>query len=302
MKKGTAAFKTIVLAICAVSAVLIYLGGCGGGGTGGDKGTLKLSIVDKPSDDYQTVMIAIREIRVVPAGQENDNDNDPRLPVLVRFATPERINVLDFKFIQKALGEVVLPAGTYNQIRLILEPNPGGQQDPENYLILKSDPNTKIALTTPSGAQSGLKVNGPITVTAGVASTYMIDFDPNTAIVQAGNSGKYNFKPTGIRLVKTLDLAQFGSILGNVTAFQQWSTATVSIKRRGTINDTDPIAAARIFANYTSGSWQAPFSAFVPASTYKTFISAGGFRVYSSPELTVTEGAATDIGNITLEQ
>jgi len=305
MRNRTVAFRPMIIAICAITVAVTYLGGCGGGGSA-STGTLKLSITDKQSDDFQSVVIAISEIRVVPNGREGSNDSDPGLPVLAKFDTPKVVDVMQLHFIQQALGEVVLPAGRYSQIRLILAANPNGNQDPVNYLTLKSDPNTKIALTTPSGQQSGLKVLGPVEIKAGVINAVMIDFDPNTAIVKRGSSNEYNFKPTGIRLIQTDSvLSEFGSIVGNVsTAFQQWSSATVSVKRRGTITDTDPIASGRIFATYTSGKWQAPFSAFVPASEpgwgYKTFISSNGFAIYSSSALPVVQGQATDLGEIVL--
>ena len=306
MKEKASAFRYIILTVFAILATVLYLGGCGGGGST-STGTLKLAITDKQSDQFQNVVIAIKEIRVVPAGHENAADNDAALPVLAKFDTPKVLDIMTLQFVQEALGDVVLPAGTYSQIRLILAPNPNGNQDPVNYLTLKTDPNTKIALTTPSGQQSGLKVLGPITVKPGVINAVMIDFDPNTAIVQRGSTNQYNFKPTGIRLIQMANvLDTFGSIIGNVSAMQNWSSATVSIKRRGSINDTTPIAAGQIFANYTSGKWQAPFSAFVPASPtdnsfgYKTFISANGFAVYSSATVPVIVNQATNLGEIGL--
>ncbi|MGB9081669.1 MAG: DUF4382 domain-containing protein, partial [Desulfuromonadaceae bacterium] len=219
--------------LAAVTVALFQFQGCGGSSSSAaPTGTLKLSITDKMSDDFENVVISIREIRVVPAGRENAPDNDPGLPVVVRFATPKVIDVMLLQFVQQALGDVVLPAGTYSQIRLILEPNPNGQgQQPANYLVLKSNLNTKIPLTTPSGQTSGLKVLGPLAIKPGIINAVMIDFDPNTAVVARGN-GDYNLKPTGIRLVQMADmLTQYGSISGTVTAFDSWSSASVSVKR-----------------------------------------------------------------------
>ncbi len=290
-----------------VSLALLQFQGCGGGGgaSTASTGTLKLAITDKNSDNYANVVISIREIRVVPAGRENAADDDPGLPLVVRFATPKVIDVMQLQFVQQALGDVVLPVGSYSQIRLILEPNPNGQgQPPLNYLVLKSDLATNIPLTTPSAQQSGLKVLGPIEIKPGVINAVMIDFDPNTAIVVRGN-GDYNLKPTGIRLVQMSDvLTSYGSISGIVSAFDSWSSATVSVKRRGSINDTDPIASGRVFSNFTSGAWQAPFAAFVPPSTatvsYKTFITTNGFRLYSSAAIPVLQGQTSDLGTIPL--
>ena len=306
MKQRTAHFKTMLVTICAMATVFAYLAGCSGGGGDSPKGTLKLSITDKQSDDFAEVIVAIREIRVVPSGQEGAADNDPGLPVLASFSTPKVIDIMKLQFVQESLGEIILPAGDYSQIRLILEPNPSGNQQPVNYLTLTTAPTARIALDTPSGPQSGLKVLGPIEVKAGVINAVMIDFDPNTAIVSRGASGGYNLKPTGIRMLQlSSELQQFGSILGNVSStFKDWSSATVAIRRRGAINDSDPIAAGRIFSSYTSARWQAPFSAFVPAGTgsvnYKAFITANGFALYSSQAVGVVQGQATDLGEITL--
>ncbi|MDD2897527.1 MAG: DUF4382 domain-containing protein [Desulfuromonadaceae bacterium] len=288
---------------------LLQLQGCGGSGSSNTPttGTLKLSITDKATDDFEKVVISIREVRVVPIGKENSADDDPALPVVAHFSTPQVIDVMTLQFVQQALGEIVLPAGSYSQVRLILEPNPNGQgQTPLNYVVMKNT-TAKIPLTTPSAQQSGLKVLGPIAIKQGVINAVMIDFDPNTAIVARGN-GDYNLKPTGIRLVQMANvLTQYGSISGTVLSTStDWSSATVSVKRRGTINDVDPIAAGRIFSNYTSGAWQAPFAAFVPASSqtvsYKTFITSQGFRTYSSAVQGVIQGQTTDLGDIYLQQ
>jgi hypothetical protein len=311
MTRRNVSLKTTLVALCFLMA-LYQLAGCSGGGGssvpigGATTGTLKLAITDKPSDNYGQVVVAVREVRVVPAGLDGAADNDARLPVVVHFNTPQVIDVMQLQFAQQVLGEIVLPAGSYSQIRLILEPNPNGHgQTPLNYLTLKSDPSTKIPMNTPSAQQSGLKILGPLEVKPGVINAVTIDFDPNTAVVAMGN-GSYNLKPTGIRMVQLAnDMMQFGTIGGNVSAtFKDWSSATVSIKRRGAINDSAPIAMGRIFSSYTSGRWQAPFTAFVPSSTqtvsYKTFISANGFRIYSSPAVSVTQGQLTDIGEVPL--
>lgn len=78
----------------------------------------------------------------------------------------------------------------------------------------------------------------------------------------------------------------------------------MSVKRRGSTNDNDPISAGLIFSNCTGGAWQAPFAAFVPPNalpvTYKAFVTANGFQVYSSSAISVSTGLATDLGTIPL--
>jgi hypothetical protein len=291
---------------------LLQVFGCGGGNGGGGTspaaatGTLKLAITDKQSDEYAKVVISIREIRLAPTGKENAADDDPGLPVLATFSTPRVIDVMQLQYAQQALGEKVLPSGTYNQIRLVLETNPAGQgQDPVNYVVLKSAPDVKRPLKAPSSQQSGLKLLGTVTVTANTLNVVTIDFDPNTAIVARGNAD-FTLKPTGIRLVQTsADLTTFGAIAGTVSSsFKDWSSATVSVKRRGTVVDVDPLAVGKVFSSYSGGKWLGPFTSFVSPNaqgvSYKAFIAATRFRLYSSPGVSVTQGQTTNLGTITL--
>lgn len=289
-----------VVLLVAVFA-LSQLPGCGGGGSGSTAptGTLQVGLTDKQSDDFAKVIVAIKEVRVVPAGLENAADNDSRLPVVVSYSTPHVVDVLTLRFQQDVLGTVPLAAGTYNQVRLILAENPSGQgREPVNYLTLKTASTVKIPLTTPSGQQSGLKVGGRFEVKAGVINAILLDFDPNTAIVARGN-GDYNLKPNGIRIVQPATaLGSFGSLSGTVAStFKDWSSATVSVVPQSGVT---PVAAGTIFSNFTSNRWEAPFSAFVPGGSYRLHVVARGFEPYSSPVQTVTAGSDTPLGDIVL--
>jgi len=281
--------------------LMLALGGCGGsGGATVATGTLKVGLIDKQSDSFAQVVVAIKEVRVVPAGLENAADDDSRLPVVVSYSTPHTVDVLTLRFQQEILGSIPLPAGSYHQLRLILEPNPSGQgREPVNYLTLITDPTVKIPLTTPSGQQSGLKVLGDFQVRAGIINAILIDFDPNTAIVARGN-GAYNLKPTGIRIMQPSAplAAGFGSLAGTVVStFKDWSSATVSVVPQATAT---PIAAGTVFSNFTSNRWEGQFSAFVPAGTYRLHVQSRGFAPYSTPFRTVTSSSETPLGELSL--
>jgi uncharacterized protein DUF4382 len=280
--------------------LVAQLPGCGGssGGTAAS-GRLQVGLTDKQSDSFQNVVVTIREVRVVPAGLEDAPDDDSRLPLVIRYTTPHVVDILTLRFQQELLGDITLPAGTYNQVRLILEPNPTGQgRDPVNYLTLKTAPAVKIPLTTPSAQQSGLKVLGRFSVTAGSINAILLDFDPNTAVVARGN-GAYNLKPTGIRIVQPAGpLTGFGSLSGTVAAtFKDWSSATISVVPQGA---TSAIAAGTVFSNFSGGRWEAPFAAFVPGGTYRLHVLSRGFTPYSSPLQTVITGSDTSLGDVLL--
>lgn len=308
MVRGTVSFKTALVAIFTLTLALGLLAGCGGGGSSGSAqstGTLKVAITDSPSHNFAEVWIKVKAIKVVPVGyNQNAADDDPQLitiPVDPSLPATPSINVLTLAYVQQLLGTAVLPTGTYSQVRLILEPNPPGP-NPVNYVVLNGD-STKIPLKTPSGQQSGLKILGKFVVEPGIINAIAIDFDPNTAIVERGNTTqneKYILKPTGIRIMQMANiLSTYGSISGILTALvpSSWTSATVSVVPQG---QTSAIAAGALFNNYTSAGWT-PFVSNVPAGTYRVHVSAEGFRKYSSPVTQVTVHNNSSLGTITLQ-
>lgn len=293
--------------ICSVIGVFLLaavafaqLSGCSGNGGGSaSSGTLQVGLTDKPSDAFQHVVVTIREVRLVPPGLENAQDNDPRLPIVVSYSTPHVVDILTLRLQQEILGTITIPAGNYNQVRLILEPNPNGQgQDPVNYLTLKSNPGVKIPLKTPSAQQSGLKVLGRFEVKPGIINAILLDFDPNTAIVARGNDD-YILKPTGIRIVQSAGpLANFGSLSGTVVStFKDWSSATVTVAPQG---GSSALASSIIFSNLSGSRWEGAFSAFVPGGTYRVHVQSKGFAPYSSALKPVNSGSDTPLGDVLL--
>lgn len=280
--------------------------GCGGSGSSGTgvvtsgATRLQVGLTDKMSDEFETVVISIKEIRVVPAGREHMPDGHSSLPVIATFETPRTVDILTLRFQQDILGTAVIPPGSYNQVRLVLAPNPTAPgAEPVNYLTLKSNPSVKIPLKTPSGHESGLKVLGRFTVQEGALNAILLDFDPNTAIVAHGHGG-YILKPTGIRVVQPTSpiYNEFGSLSGTViSTFKDFSSATIAVVPQG---GTTPAASGTVFSNFSSNRWEAPFTSFVPGGTYRVHVQAKGFQPYSSALQSVTVGSDTPLGNLEL--
>jgi len=131
------------------------------------------------------------------------------------------------------LGSATLTAGSYNGLRLIIDPN-------QSSITLKNGKkltNTSSpSVTFPSASRSGLKIllSKPLTVVGGTTTNLLVDFDVNDSFVMRGNSIEQNgllFKPVirgsvtdaatvnaTIRLANAgnnpLDLLQGTSILG----------------------------------------------------------------------------------------
>lgn len=285
--------------------VFAFIAGCGGGGgsdgAGANSGTLKVNITDAPAThDFASVWVTIEKVVVVPAGSEELHDDDSRLPVVVTYAAGRKMNIMNLRFVQEALGSAVLPAGRYSQVRLILAAN---QPTLKNYMTLTSDPDHEIPLTTPSAQRTGLKIPGTFTVTAGTLNTIVLDFDPNTAIVFRGNSGEYNLKPTGIRILQIYNsISNAAGIRGEIRSplFQRWSTAKVTVRN----SFSSAVTAGVVFSNFSSpGVWKSSFTAYVPANRYRVYVQAYRdtmqrrpvFPLYSSPPFNVTSGTYTEV-------
>ncbi len=250
---------------------LPFLAGCGGDGssTSGSTGRVQVGLTDQLSA-YSAVVLSIREVRVVPNG--NENAPTGTWPAVVTFNPSRVVDVARLQFQQQILGDALIGVGVYHQLRLVLDNNPA-TGDPVNYVI-RTGETTKLPLNTPSAHQSGLKINGDFAVVAGQTTALTLDFDPERAIVQAGNSGNLNLKPTGIRLVQTpANLTTFGVIAGTIAPVGAFSTAVVYAIPVGS---TTPIAAG--YVNPDDGT----FRIFVPAGTYYLRIVANGFATYDT--------------------
>lgn len=161
-----------------------------------ENGTTKLQValIDAPAD-YEQVNIDIQDVQV---NFSTDDSGWESLDVVEAGV----YDILDLtNGVEAQLANVEVPAGRLNQIRLILGPN--------NSIVINGQ---TIDLTTPSAQQSGLKLNVNADLLEGIDYKLLLDFDAARSIVEAGNSGKYNLKPT----IRVINEALNGSIKGEV--------------------------------------------------------------------------------------
>ena len=177
-----------VLAVASLAAC----GGGGGAGAGAETGTLKLAVTDAPACGYDSVNVTIEKVRVHQSSTASDTDSGWSEIVL---SPALRVDLLALQNGALAeLGQVTLPTGTYNQMRLVLADN-NGASSPANWVKLSSDQSV-VELKTPSGQQSGVKAKQfNIDIGANQLANFVIDFDACKSVVIAGNSGQYLLKP-----------------------------------------------------------------------------------------------------------
>jgi len=151
-------------------------------------GRLTVLLTDNPAN-LDSAIVTIRRIDLVPEDAEDgDGDEDDESEIL-RFPVEERpIDLLQLQDgVTTTLADVDVPAGEYEQIRLVL--------GDENYVVAGGE---RQDLQVPSGQQSGIKILLPDEVEVendGDQIELTLDFDVHDSFVLRGN-GRYLFKPT----------------------------------------------------------------------------------------------------------
>src|SRR5574341_482636 len=175
----------------------MVVAGCGGSGDGGGgtgTGTASVSMTDAPACGYDQVNVTVNKVRIHQS--DTADDNTPGWTD-IKLNPARKINLLDLNdptqpnFALLMLGQTPLVAGHYTQLRLVLVPN-NGSSPPNNSVVLSGIPG-EIALDTPSGIQSGIKLIHQFTVDSGQRVDLLLDFDACKSIVQTGN-GTYKLK------------------------------------------------------------------------------------------------------------
>lgn len=209
-------------ALFAAVALLAGAAGCGSSADGGtaQTGQLDVALTDAPAP-YQAVNVTVEAVRVRPAAAAGDDAWHE-----IVLDPPRRIDLLELSNgATLDLGSLSLPAGRYDQIRLVLAENGGGAQALRNSVVLDDAQRTEIALKTPSAARSGLKVKGEFEIVAGERSEIVLDFDAHRSVVVAGNSGQRILKP----VINAIVIAAAGKaeIGGHVGVPDAWVSAQV---------------------------------------------------------------------------
>jgi hypothetical protein len=209
---------TITTKVLVVTAAAALLAACGGGSGGdGDKantGTLKLSVTDSPVDDAREVWVQFRAVEFKPEGgapvmQELRNTSG--------VLEPQRLDLLALQGGQAAVlvNNVVLPAGRYEWIRLLVDNQPSVR---DSYILMMDG--SECELRVPSGDESGLKMNRGFTLPAEGSVALTVDFDLRKSIhAPPGQQGSgmnctqgYLMRPV-LRLVQD---SEVGAIAGTV--------------------------------------------------------------------------------------
>ena len=233
-----------------------------------ESGTARLVVrlTDAPAD-YQEVNVDIQEVVV------NLSDNGDDSGWMNLQTNGGVYNLLDLtNGINVVLADDEIPAGKISQIRLVLGENN----------TLKMDGQT-FDMDTPSGQQSGLKIQLHTILEAGITYDVMLDFDAARSVVETG-SGKFNLKPVIRASANPLD----GAIMGTILPLE--ATPVVYA-----IQGEDTVTSAFTDDNGVF------LLQDLEEGTYKVGIDpADGFNEESIEDVGVSVGEITDIGTVQL--
>lgn len=217
MTKSNAGKFSALVAV-AVSAVLAACGG--GDNPPPPTGQLRVALTDAPGCGFDQVNVTVERVRVHQNSTAGDNDGG--WSDIAIAGGSRRLDLLSLNNgVIAELGQVTLPAGQYQQIRLVLTRNTGGNQMMANT-VMPTGTQEEVPLDTPSGAQSGIKLINGFTVEPNKLTDILLDFDACKSVVLRGN-GAYTMKPvihvlprTGTAIAGVVDTS-----LTNVTVSAQ---------------------------------------------------------------------------------
>ena len=209
-----------------VAIVIISCGGSSKITVNNGVATINVSISDPPScaapagaaaapaGTFKSVFITIRSVRAHVSATANDNSSGWQELAPQLNSNPRQVDLLHLpasgQCLLEQLGSTSLPAGDYQQIRLILLANaaPTGPVPSSNACSSLGsvfncvlDGTGTHTMDLSSEAITGLKIppgqimGGPIHVAAGQSVDLNIDFNTCASLIQEGN-GDFRLKPT----------------------------------------------------------------------------------------------------------
>lgn len=173
------------------------------------------------------------------------------------------------------LGQIPLLAGRYQQMRLVLT---------QANTVTPSSTHVEVPLTTPSGLQTGAKMNVDLAIAADKMADFVIDFKVCESIVPAG-PGNYLLKP-----VLSVSPRYLSGVLGFVDPALANGNSLVTLQQGGVVvRATSPDATGRFLLQP------------VAPGTYDLVLTAPGRSSAVVASIPVTSETVTSVNTSTTQ-
>lgn len=215
----------------ALGASALLLAACGGGGTtssslpGSGSSTLSASLMDGPfrtsGGTVTAVNIAIAKVEAI--------GSDGGVQTIATFSPAQQVNLLNYQTSPLSLGTASIPAGTYQQLRFVLDTSSANNT---SVTVNNGTATTTYPLSIPSATSvgfggnsstdagdgqgtSGIKVRVNLNAQAGQSYGFVIDFNAAESIISAGQSGQWLMKPVLVATAQATSGAVSGTVKNN---------------------------------------------------------------------------------------
>ncbi len=174
-------------------------------------GNFALFLADKPVNNVDKVLVTISEVQVKKTDTQWETIND-----FADTGGELEIDLIQLRFNETLLGQQMLSAGDYEQIRLIVaadESDAGNGNNSGKSKVVYNDGTPEEPIFIPSGTQTGLKISHNFTIQDGIITRLVLDADVSKIMHTAGD--KIILRSTAIDVI---DKIMSGNIEGKVLA------------------------------------------------------------------------------------
>jgi len=211
-----------------------------------DTGKLIVQLTDAPfpHDLVAEANVTVFKIDARNKSMDAEADMDSEMtleedgsPFVVLMEEEIEVNLLDLtNGVTETLANIEVPVGNYDLVRVYVK----------GVNVVLTD-GTTYNLDVPSGEQTGIKVfiKPGLTVTGGISSDLLLDFDVSRSFVAKGSTKKvegitgFNFKP----VIKASNMSTAGTLMGTVLSIEEeleiaLEGAQISVFAADTLNTT----------------------------------------------------------------
>ncbi len=269
------------------------------------KGTLKIYLTDAPGD-YSEVNIKISKIEghIAVEGEESEEGEEGEEGswiILKEWDEGLLVDLIKLEDVSILLVTLELEPNKYTQLRLFLK----GDEEEDAWVVLEGPEGATLTepLGIPSVYQTGIKLNRPFEIIAGMVTKLTIDFDAKKSVIKTDN-GKYKLKPVISMVVETyLEEEELPEGSGSVSGTVSYDGGDLGFIGIGGASVN--LSGGEYIFNNTTLTFEEPGSEGtfsldnVPAGSYTLNVYADGFNEYSE-SIEVTAGENTEVNVILL--